>query len=323
MGFDMALIIGNTDEELLCPICTDILENPVQSPICEHAYCKECIGKWIREKNNCPVDRTQLSNSQLVPASRLMRAMLGRLKIKCCYFENGCPEVVQLEDFRSHLASCDHNPKMDIKCSKGCGLTVPKDEMSEHNCVVKLRELVMQQRGEVVKMKEALADQQNRISYHRRELEMLQHYITGLRYSNTVVGTIGDQLDRFSLMQWGNALRMGRITDWGSLISTPDIFLHLRIRDGLAASHCPLNLINKIADRCHEDRWPDGLANLENRRANHQSLVQYVLRILPITMTAKSCVVLLDCDNSHMPENLRPGMGMVMIFDDGVVDAMA
>ncbi|EDW77527.1 uncharacterized protein Dwil_GK24545 [Drosophila willistoni] len=322
MGFDIALIIGRTDEELICPICTDILESPVQSPLCEHAYCRECIGKWIKEKNNCPVDRSDLFHSQLVPASRLMRNMLGRLKIKCCYFENGCAEVLELEDFRSHLASCDHNPKMDIRCTKGCGMKVPKDEMPRHNCVVNLRELVTKQRDEVIRIKEALASQHQRISYHRRELELVQHYITGLRYTNSVVGNIGDQLERFSLMQWGNNLRLAHITNWGSLISTPDIFLHMRIRDGLGASSCPLNLINKIADRCHEERWPEGLLNLNTRRENHHRLMLYVTRILPIFMTGKSCVVMLGCDNTHMPENLRPGVGMAMIFDDGVVEAL-
>ncbi|XP_068148326.1 E3 ubiquitin-protein ligase NRDP1-like [Drosophila tropicalis] len=205
---------------------------------------------------------------------------------------------------------------MDVRCPKGCGMTVPKDEMPEHNCVVKLRELVL-------KMKEALDGQQQRMSYYCRELEMLQHYITGLTYTNSVVGNIGDQLDRYSLKQWRNGLRLARITNWGSIVSTPDIFLHMRIRDGLGASNCPWHFITKIPERCHEDRWPEGLANLENRRENHQSLVLYVLRILPITMTAKSCVVMLGCDNRHMPENLRPGIGMAIIFDDGVVESMA
>ncbi|XP_068148336.1 E3 ubiquitin-protein ligase NRDP1-like [Drosophila tropicalis] len=123
---------------------------------------------------------------------------------------------------------------------------------------------------------------------------MLQHYITGLTYTNSVVGNIGDQIDRY-----------------------------FAIRDGLGASNCPWHFITKIAERCQEDRGPEGLANLENRRENHQSLVLYVLRILPITMTAKSCVVMLGCDNRHMPENLRPGIGMAIIFDDGVVEAMA
>ncbi|XP_068148340.1 E3 ubiquitin-protein ligase NRDP1-like [Drosophila tropicalis] len=170
MGFDIALIIGRTDEELFM---FDMYQYPGESSSVVHL-------------------RARLL-PQLVPASRLMRNMLGSLKIKCCYFENGCQKVVQLEDFRSHLASCYHNTKRDVRCPKGCGMKVPKDEMSKHNCVVKLREFVMQQRKEILKMKVALAGQQQRISSYCRDIEILQHYITGLTYTNSVVGNIGDQ----------------------------------------------------------------------------------------------------------------------------------
>jgi len=124
MGFDVNSIVGHVDEELICPICTDVLEEPVQSSGCEHAYCRACIDKWMQQKQICPVDRSILLTSNLVPVSRLMRNMLGRLKIKCSFSPNGCDQMLALEEFRNHVATCQHNPKMVVLCNRGCGMKV-------------------------------------------------------------------------------------------------------------------------------------------------------------------------------------------------------
>ncbi|EDW73030.2 uncharacterized protein Dwil_GK16866 [Drosophila willistoni] len=322
MGFDLTCIVGNVDEELICPICTEVLEDPMQSSSCEHAYCRVCIQKWIIEKQICPVDRTELLSGQLVPASRLMRNMLARLRIKCVFAENGCEQLLQLDEFRRHVDTCEHNPKVVVECPMGCGMKVPKDEMASHNCVFELREMMQQQQTEITELKDLQVTQQQRVESHRRELELLQYYILALRSTNPVMRNIGDQLDRYSLMQWGSVLPAATIRNWGSLISTPDIFMHMRVRDGLSSCSCPMHLINKIADRCHEDRWPNGLISLEARRENQDSFVDFSTRLLPFLVTGKSCVVVLGGDNLHMPENLRPKLGLIMIFVDGVVEGI-
>ena len=43
MGYDVARFMGEVDEELLCPICSGVLEDPLQAPECEHAFCMGCI----------------------------------------------------------------------------------------------------------------------------------------------------------------------------------------------------------------------------------------------------------------------------------------
>ena len=47
MGFDVSWFQGEVDEELLCPICSEVLEDPLQAPSCEHAFCSECINEWL------------------------------------------------------------------------------------------------------------------------------------------------------------------------------------------------------------------------------------------------------------------------------------
>lgn len=123
MGYDLTCIVGHVDEELICPICADVLEEPVQSCGCEHAFCSACIDKWMLEKQICPVDRSDLMRGHLVPVSRLMRNMLSRLKIKCTFADSGCAQELSLEDFRTHVASCEHNPKVVVGCGN-CGMKV-------------------------------------------------------------------------------------------------------------------------------------------------------------------------------------------------------
>ncbi|XP_064553810.1 E3 ubiquitin-protein ligase NRDP1-like isoform X1 [Drosophila montana] len=318
MGYDLALIVGHVDEELLCPICADVLEEPMQSSSCEHAFCRYCIEKWMQEKQICPVDRSDLLPIHLVPVSRLMRNMLGRLKIKCCFAENGCTALMPLEEYRNHVAHCQNNPKVVVMCTKGCGMRVPKDELSRHNCVFELRQQLQDHINAIPELRDMQAHQERRLGEHRRELELLQYYIATLRATNPVIRTVGDQLDRYALMRWGRGLPLASVRTWGSLISTPDMPMRLMVREGLRASGCPMHLMEILLDCCHEDSWPEGLTTLEMRRMNLHRLAQYVTRLLPIVITGKPCVVILGGDNAHMPENLRPVLGVIMIFVDGV-----
>ncbi|KAH8418840.1 hypothetical protein KR222_002068 [Zaprionus bogoriensis] len=318
MGYDLALIIGHVDEELICPICADVLEDPMQSSTCEHAFCRFCIEKWMQEKQICPVDRSDLLPIHLVPASRLMRNMLGRLRIKCCFAENGCTALMPLNEYRNHVTNCQNNPKVVVTCTKGCGMKVPKDELCKHNCIFELRQQLQEQISAIPELREMQALHERRLGEHRRELELLQYYMATLRATNPVIRAVGDQLDRYTLMRWVRALPLATVRSWGSLISTPDTSVRVLVREGLRASGCPMHLLEILLDCSHEESWPEGLTTLEMRRLNLPRLGQYVTRLLPVMITGKPCVVILGGDNAHMPENLRPALGIIMIFVDGV-----
>ena len=51
MGIDSDLAVNEVDGELLCSICTGILENPVEIEECEHMFCEGCIRRWMQERN--------------------------------------------------------------------------------------------------------------------------------------------------------------------------------------------------------------------------------------------------------------------------------
>ena len=141
MGLDVNRFRGGqVDEELLCPICSEVLESPVQAPVCEHAFCTACIKQWLsRGSRTCPVDRMEFTANQLQPVPRILKNLLSRLEIACDNVDHGCEVVSRLDLLPRHLKECQHNPKRPVSCDKGCGFTVPKDEMKDHNCVRELR----------------------------------------------------------------------------------------------------------------------------------------------------------------------------------------
>ena len=64
MGYDIERFVDTVNEGLLCCICRDVLEEPLQSP-CEHAFCATCIHAWLVAECTCPDDRRPLTTSQL------------------------------------------------------------------------------------------------------------------------------------------------------------------------------------------------------------------------------------------------------------------
>ena len=84
--------------DLICSICTNVLEDPVQTP-CSHVFCKKCIQKWLDTgSNNCPVDRELLTLNLLKPESRITMRRLNRLCIRCKNYSTGCRLMSLLED---------------------------------------------------------------------------------------------------------------------------------------------------------------------------------------------------------------------------------
>jgi E3 ubiquitin-protein ligase NRDP1 len=73
MGYDLERFVGYVNEGLLCCVCRDVLELPLQAP-CEHAYCDACISSWLIHHHSCPEDRLPLDISTLRPLHRYTRS---------------------------------------------------------------------------------------------------------------------------------------------------------------------------------------------------------------------------------------------------------
>ncbi|ELT99533.1 hypothetical protein CAPTEDRAFT_128127 [Capitella teleta] len=174
MGYEVARFSATVDEELVCPICSGVLEEPLQAPNCEHAFCGGCINEWLTRQPTCPVDRGAITPNQLKPVPRILRNLLSRLEISCDNVSFGCTAVLKLDVLVNHLQECEFNPKMPVHCELGCGLVVPKDELQTHNCVRELRTLMQQQQTKISDLQTEGAELKVQTAELRREIQLLK-----------------------------------------------------------------------------------------------------------------------------------------------------
>ncbi|XP_077951188.1 uncharacterized protein rnf41l isoform X3 [Gasterosteus aculeatus] len=193
MGYDLERFVGYVNEGLLCCVCRDVLERPLQAP-CEHAYCSSCISSWLVHHRSCPEDRLPLDVSSLKPLYRYMRNDLNRLQIRCVNVGQGCEVVCSLESLHTHEDECGeytcyhcgcslqverrgleaHLSECNFRsreCPNGCGHTLFSIDQSQHNCVAELRTEVEMLRAEMLcKVEEVRREMESRLDSQRRHM---------------------------------------------------------------------------------------------------------------------------------------------------------
>lgn len=208
MGYELTRFQGNVDEELICPICKCVLEEPLQAALCEHAFCRACINEWLARQPTCPVDRNAITTTNLRPVPRILKNLLSRLSISCDNAPYGCAQFFKLEVLTNHLEDCEYNPKKPLPCERGCGSIIPKDEFKDHNCIRELRAVIH--------------SQQQVINELKREVQLFKELVRAMRASIPAMRAIADQMERDEVIRWSTSLARARVTRWGGMISTPD-----------------------------------------------------------------------------------------------------
>ncbi|KAK2708721.1 hypothetical protein QYM36_014355 [Artemia franciscana] len=227
MGIDVARFSGDIDEDLLCPICSNVLEDPLQAPTCEHAFCNSCITEWLTRNQTCPIDRRYLTIDALKPVPRILRNLLSRLSLMCDNEKHGCPAVVKLEALQTHLLECEFNPKRPVPCSLGCGITIPFDELKDHNCVRSLRIELVNMETKVATLQTENAETKSKISEQMRQIQVLKDLVRSICGNNPAIRALTDQMEADEVVRWSNSLSRARVTRWGGMISTPDAHLQI------------------------------------------------------------------------------------------------
>ncbi|KXJ28033.1 E3 ubiquitin-protein ligase NRDP1 [Exaiptasia diaphana] len=324
MGYDVGRFQGEVDEELMCSICGGVLEDPLQAPSCEHAFCASCIHEWLNHQQSCPIDRRNLTPLQLKQVPRILKNLLSKLLISCDNNNFGCDAIVRLDSLNSHLSQCQHNPKRPIQCEKGCGLVVPFDELLHHNCVRELNVIIQNQNLKLVEVQSQIDDQRQQLNEQKREIQALKDMMRAVRVLNipqALPPVPDDHVNQPALVhqsdelrEWILSLPQARVTRWGGMISTPDAVLQAVIRRALSDSGCPATVISELMENAHERRWPPGLSTLETRQINRRRYEQYICR----RIAGKQAVIIMSCENEHMGEALTLDPGIVMIFAHGI-----
>ena len=316
MGYEITRFEDEVDEELMCTICGQVLEAPIQIRKCEHCFCESCINEWLKHHPVCPNDRNSVSPMEdLTQPPRILRNLLSRLKISCDNKEFGCTAVVRLDRLQAHLDECQYNPKRPVACDKGCGLIVPLDEVPQHNCVRELYKMLKVQTEEVATLASKVGHLELQLTTQNREILILKEIVRGLRASSIYAGANTDETEKaIDTVRWLSSLKPARVRRWGGMISTPDAVLQNIIKRALQESGCPAHLLNELMANAHERRWPTGLSTLETRQLNRRRYEQYVTKRVP----GKQAIVIMASENEHMGESMVVSPGIVMIFAHGV-----
>ena len=108
-------------EALQCPVCLEIVLQPVQTS-CGHLFCKKCV----RGVTKCPTCRKQFNRMPDHFNNRRVRS----LRVKCPFTANGCKWVGDLGDVGDHEAVwCEFQTKPCPYCDF---TTIQKEELQEH-----------------------------------------------------------------------------------------------------------------------------------------------------------------------------------------------
>src|SRR5437870_1594728 len=135
MGIDSNRFKCSLNPEFFCSICGDVFLQPVQRPLCEHVFCRECIESWLEKQNTCPQCRKPLNKDDLKDAPLLVRTLLGDLELCCDFESHGCEEIVKLDHLKDHVKGCPFNPDGSVVCAKGCGSLLKRKEVESHSCL--------------------------------------------------------------------------------------------------------------------------------------------------------------------------------------------
>lgn len=111
MGRDLEEFVHpeRISSQLICPICTQVLLNPVQTAT-EHLFCEDELLEWMTRSSQCPVTKRTIDPGEIRRPGRIVLNMLAELEVFCCYKRLGCPWTGPQELLASHSAHCAHRP---------------------------------------------------------------------------------------------------------------------------------------------------------------------------------------------------------------------
>ena len=129
-GYEEERFENTVESRLLCPICRNVLKDPVQCPN-EHYFCRSCVGEHLRKNSKtCPMCQHHLTEETLTKPPRILTDMLLSLKIRCDHAKRGCRELIKLEFLDRHVKRCGYSP---TRCTNpGCSEVINQHEQERH-----------------------------------------------------------------------------------------------------------------------------------------------------------------------------------------------
>ena len=86
-------------DDVICPICSNLIINPMMCMRCQNVYCKKCIEAWNKKDNKCPNRCENPDYHKSLEKSNT----LSKLKFKC----EKCGEEILYNNMQKHMDNCE------------------------------------------------------------------------------------------------------------------------------------------------------------------------------------------------------------------------
>ena len=128
MGYSVQRFIGPVDPNLICGICSAVLEGAVLTP-CGHTFCLSCLKTWLARPGtvSCPECRSHVTLDNAKPIHSL-RNLINGFEVECDNNTRGCKVILKLERLKAHLETCGY---VAVECA-GCNRSVNRFELAAH-----------------------------------------------------------------------------------------------------------------------------------------------------------------------------------------------
>ena len=118
-------------EEFFCPMCKQILREPMLTDCCGSHFCKGCIEPIKDTQKPCP-ECNQPDFSSIINKNMMRR--VSELDVLCPLKGRGCLWKGEVGSREDHLDPKNENSCefLDVRCTYGCGEDMEKYELREH-----------------------------------------------------------------------------------------------------------------------------------------------------------------------------------------------
>ena len=253
------------DEDYHCPICMNVLKEPVMCQRNEHYFCNECITKHLENSQTCPTCKDKLTAETLQQPQRIVTNCLLNFKIRCDYLQRGCRDIVRLEDLKTHHESevCDFRR---VKCHDFAEVKKELAEIKLQLGMMKeIKDLMIGMKEEiVVSVKQAVRDQTVSRSNARENVIVAGGYNTSHPISG---GLKSVEMFSWENKSWISLPYMNYCCDETSLVTYKNEII--AVGGGFAEKMEKINLDN----RQESEKWSDFPARLPSKFEKQKCLV--------------------------------------------------
>ena len=85
-------------DDIICPICRNILIKPQMCNNCQNVYCRKCIEEWSKRNNKCPNRCDNPNYKRSIEKAKT----LSKLKFKC----KKCGTQFLYDEIKKHADEC-------------------------------------------------------------------------------------------------------------------------------------------------------------------------------------------------------------------------